>query len=122
MNASFELGAEAALPRDLEADDEGAAAATEPRTAAQDADRSATAAHSDVAVRLSSVTYTYEGAAAPVVRSVSLTVRDGEFVLILGPSGCGKSTLLQMLNGTIPHTLKGTLTGDITVCGLPIMT
>jgi energy-coupling factor transport system ATP-binding protein len=38
-------------------------------------------------------------------------------VLILGPSGCGKSTLLQLLNGTIPHTLKGTLTGSATICG-----
>ncbi|HAH86646.1 MAG TPA: nitrate ABC transporter ATP-binding protein, partial [Armatimonadetes bacterium] len=28
------------------------------------------------------------------VRDVNLTVKDGEFVVLLGPSGCGKSTLL----------------------------
>jgi energy-coupling factor transport system ATP-binding protein len=122
MSAPLELSAEAASPRDLEGEDEGTLLASEPRIAAQFADHPATAARSGGAVRISGVTYTYEGAATPVVRNVSLTVQDGEFVLILGPSGCGKSTLLQMLNGTIPHTLKGTLTGDITVCDLPIMT
>ena len=30
---------------------------------------------------------------------VSLTVEDGEFVILLGPSGAGKSTLLRLLNG-----------------------
>src|SRR3954453_4087022 len=122
MSAPLELSAEAAPPRDLEGEDDGTLLASEPRIAAQVADDPATAARSGGAVRISGVTYTYEGATTPVVRNVSLTVQDGEFVLILGPSGCGKSTLLQMLNGTIPHTLKGTLTGDITVCDLPIMT
>ena len=70
-----------------------------------------------VLVDIRSVTYAYEGEPQPVLRDVSLQVREGEFVLILGPSGCGKSTLLQLLNGTIPHTLKGTLNGRATVCG-----
>jgi NitT/TauT family transport system ATP-binding protein len=30
---------------------------------------------------------------------VSLTVRPGEFLVIIGPSGCGKSTLLNMMAG-----------------------
>ncbi|MEM7565859.1 MAG: sn-glycerol-3-phosphate ABC transporter ATP-binding protein UgpC [Pseudomonadota bacterium] len=34
-----------------------------------------------------------------VVHGVDLTIRDGEFVVILGPSGCGKSTLLRMIAG-----------------------
>ncbi|WP_206685580.1 ATP-binding cassette domain-containing protein, partial [Escherichia coli] len=33
------------------------------------------------------------------VRSVNLTVRQGELFALLGSSGCGKSTLLRMLAG-----------------------
>src|ERR687892_2147176 len=33
------------------------------------------------------------------VDDVDLTVREGEFVVLLGPSGCGKTTLLRCLAG-----------------------
>ncbi len=33
------------------------------------------------------------------LRDVDLTVRDGEFMVLLGPSGCGKTTLLRCLAG-----------------------
>jgi multiple sugar transport system ATP-binding protein len=33
------------------------------------------------------------------ISDVSLTVGDGEFVVLVGPSGCGKSTLLRMVAG-----------------------
>jgi energy-coupling factor transport system ATP-binding protein len=69
------------------------------------------------AIEIRGLSYAYEGEPDFILRDVSLTVHDGEFVLILGPSGCGKSTLLQVLNGTIPHTLKGTLRGEAFVRG-----
>jgi len=34
-----------------------------------------------------------------ILRSIDLTVKDGEFVCVLGPSGCGKSTLLNIIAG-----------------------
>ncbi|HMR76942.1 MAG TPA: ABC transporter ATP-binding protein [Polyangiaceae bacterium] len=46
------------------------------------------------------------------VRSVSLSVRSGEVVLIFGPSGCGKSTLLSLLGG-----LDRQYTGSLKVFG-----
>jgi multiple sugar transport system ATP-binding protein len=43
-----------------------------------------------------------------VVDDLSLTINDGEFVVLLGPSGCGKSTTLRMLAG-----LEEATSGDI---------
>lgn len=36
---------------------------------------------------------------------VSLSINEGEKVLLLGPSGCGKSTLLHVLSGVIPRSV-----------------
>jgi len=33
------------------------------------------------------------------VDEISLTVRDGEFLVLVGPSGCGKTTLLRLIAG-----------------------
>ena len=33
------------------------------------------------------------------IEDVNLSVRDGEFLVLVGPSGCGKSTLLRMVAG-----------------------
>ncbi|QEN13156.1 ABC transporter ATP-binding protein [Mycolicibacterium sp. ELW1] len=36
---------------------------------------------------------------AVAVKDLSLTIADGEFVILVGPSGCGKSTTLNMIAG-----------------------
>jgi branched-chain amino acid transport system ATP-binding protein len=40
--------------------------------------------------------------AGDVVREISLTVSDGEFVALLGPNGAGKTTVLKMAVGLLP--------------------
>jgi ABC-type sugar transport system ATPase subunit len=35
------------------------------------------------------------------VRDLSLTIEDGEFVVLVGPSGCGKTTTLRMIAGFV---------------------
>jgi multiple sugar transport system ATP-binding protein len=37
--------------------------------------------------------------ALEVIHGVSVSIADGEFVILVGPSGCGKSTLLRMVAG-----------------------
>ncbi len=103
----------------------GGEAITSPPSPATVAAAHAAAPQSDAAgplISLSGVGYTYDGETTPVLEGLSLTVQPGEFVLILGPSGCGKSTLLHMLNGSVPHILSGTLTGEAMVCGKPVAT
>jgi len=47
---------------------------------------------------LDRVTKSYpDGATA--VKDLSMTIADGEFVILVGPSGCGKSTTLNMIAG-----------------------
>lgn len=49
---------------------------------------------------------------AAILKSVSLKVSHGEFVIIHGPSGSGKSTLLNCLIGLEPITKGEILVGD----------
>ena len=37
-----------------------------------------------------------------IIENLSLSINEGEALVILGPSGCGKSTLVNALAGTIP--------------------
>src|ERR1700760_2117447 len=47
---------------------------------------------------LAHVTKSYpDGATA--VNDLSLTIPEGEFIILVGPSGCGKSTTLNMIAG-----------------------
>src|SRR6185295_9578910 len=47
-------------------------------------------------VKLDSVTKVFPGGAR-AVDALSLTVHDGEFLVLVGPSGCGKSTVLRII-------------------------
>jgi multiple sugar transport system ATP-binding protein len=49
------------------------------------------------------------------VDDVSLTVADGEFMVLVGPSGCGKSTLLRMIAG-----LEEITEGSISIGGVDV--
>jgi multiple sugar transport system ATP-binding protein len=54
----------------------------------------------------------YPGNPIPAVDSLSLDVKDGEFMVLVGPSGSGKSTALRMLAG-----LEDVSSGEIRISG-----
>lgn len=45
------------------------------------------------------------------IDNISLSVREGEFVVVVGPSGCGKSTLLNIIAG-LDHPTSGSAVFD----------
>ncbi len=53
------------------------------------------------------------------VRDVSLSVADGEFLVLLGPSGCGKTTTLRMVAGFIEPSAGHVKLGGSDVTQLP---
>ncbi|MDB5916452.1 MAG: ugpC [Massilia sp.] len=64
-------------------------------------------------ITLANVAKTYPGKDAQhILKDVSFTIADGEFVVLVGPSGCGKSTLLRMIAGL--EEISG---GDIVIDG-----
>lgn len=63
------------------------------------------------------VTFKYDEDEEPMMRDLSFSVGDGEFVSIIGASGCGKSTIFRLING-----LEKPQSGEILVNGKPIET
>ena len=62
-------------------------------------------------IELDNVSYAYDPEEHPekkAIDSVSLTVREGEFLAIVGPNGSGKSTLSKLFNGLLIPT-EGTV-------------
>ncbi len=53
------------------------------------------------------------------VNDISLSVHDGEFLVLLGPSGCGKTTFLRILAGLERQTSGDILIGGEVVNGVP---
>ena len=57
--------------------------------------------------------------ATSVIHGVDISIRDGEFVVLVGPSGCGKSTLLRMIAGLENITAGEIRIGERVVNNVP---
>jgi len=53
------------------------------------------------------------------VKNLSLTVHDGEFLVLLGPSGCGKTTAMRMVAGLEEVTAGAISIDDVDITDLP---
>jgi multiple sugar transport system ATP-binding protein len=69
------------------------------------------------AIELAHLTKEFAGGVL-AVDDVSLTIADGEFMVLVGPSGCGKSTLLRMIAGLEEITEGSISIGDVDVTEL----
>ncbi|MFC6767546.1 energy-coupling factor ABC transporter ATP-binding protein [Natrinema soli] len=64
-------------------------------------------------IEFQSVSYAFDD--VPVLEDVSLSIDDGEFVLLAGGNGSGKTTLLRHCNGLLEPD-----SGDVLVDGTPV--
>ncbi|MBO5253830.1 MAG: ABC transporter ATP-binding protein [Clostridia bacterium] len=71
----------------------------------------------EVIVSFEDFGFQYTAQAEPTLYHINLKIHKGEKVLIAGPSGCGKSTLAHCINGLVPGSYPGTMTGSLTVGG-----
>ncbi|MFH5802064.1 ABC transporter ATP-binding protein [Haladaptatus sp. CMAA 1911] len=66
------------------------------------------------AISVDSVTKSFRG--EEVLKEISLSIKQGDFCVVVGPSGCGKSTLLDCIAGI--HNID---TGDISINGVSVI-
>ena len=71
----------------------------------------------DEVIRVRDLWWRYELGQDWALKGIDLTVRRGEFLVIVGPSGAGKSTLCLTLCGMIPHFSRGYYKGEVMIIG-----
>jgi energy-coupling factor transporter ATP-binding protein EcfA2 len=66
-------------------------------------------------IELENLSVRYPKSEVPALEDVSLTIEQGETVLLLAPSGGGKSTLARVLSGLIPQDIFARVEGMVRV-------
>ncbi len=72
---------------------------------------------SELPLVLEDVSFRYRDRKGTAINHISFEAHPGEILLIAGASGCGKTTLVRTINGLIPRSYKGELTGLVHVFG-----
>ena len=75
-----------------------------------------------VPIQIEKLSYTYPSRETPTLNGINAQISPGDFVLLTGPTGCGKSTFLRAINGLIPHSSGGTLTGTVHINNINVST
>jgi len=69
-------------------------------------------------LELRNVNKTYGSGLPDTLKDIQLSIRDGEFLILVGPSGCGKSTLMNCIAGLENITGGAILIDDQDVSGM----
>ncbi len=68
-------------------------------------------------IEFKNFSFKYRSQKEPTIKDINLAIYPGEKVLIVGPSGSGKSTLAHCINGLVPFSYKGEITGSYSIAG-----
>ena len=71
----------------------------------------------DFSLVVQDVSFRYRSRQGPAIRNVSFSAAKGELVLLAGSSGCGKTTLIRAINGLVPRSYKGEISGQVLLDG-----
>lgn len=75
---------------------------------------------SPAALQIENLSFRYQRREENALHGLTFQVQPGEVLLIAGASGCGKTTLMRCINGLIPRTYHGELSGEIKLFGEPV--
>lgn len=64
-------------------------------------------------IQFDNFSFKYRSQIEPTLRDIQFTIYEGEKVVIVGPSGSGKSTLAHCINGLVPFSYEGDITGNL---------
>lgn len=71
----------------------------------------------DLPLVVEDLSFRYRDRAEAAIRGLLFEAHPGEILLIAGASGCGKTTLIRAINGLIPRSYKGEVSGRILLFG-----
>lgn len=69
-------------------------------------------------IEVKDVKKSFNGGTVEVLKGISLSIKDGEFIAILGASGSGKSTALNVISGLERADAGEIFYGDCNICNL----
>ena len=72
---------------------------------------------SDLRLLVENLSFRYRDRKGAAISNISFSAGKGELLLLAGASGCGKTTLIRCINGLIPRSYKGEMTGKVLVGG-----
>ena len=68
-------------------------------------------------ISIRDASFKYPGQNGQALNHLSLDIHGGEMLLVLGGDCSGKSTFCKLLNGLIPHEVKGEFSGEVLLNG-----